>query len=74
MVARNCCFSISSGTTALFGAVLPLGRYYREHVTVLPLPAKLHHIPAFSLILFVVFVGLCSFFLVVLRVLVFGSR
>ena len=31
-VVRNCCFPASSGTTALFGAVLPLDleRYYRS--------------------------------------------
>ena len=32
MVVGNCCFPASSGTTALFGAVLPLvlKRYYRS--------------------------------------------
>ena len=45
-VVGNYGFPASSGTTALFGAVLPLGRYCRVHVVVLPLPAKFHHVPA----------------------------
>ena len=45
-VVGNCCFPASSGTTALFGAVLPLGRNCRMHVAVLPLPAKFHDVPA----------------------------
>ena len=44
-IVGNRCFLASSGTTALIGAVLPLGRYYRLQVAVLPLPAKFHHIP-----------------------------
>ena len=45
-VVGNRCFPVSSGTAALIGAVLPLGRYCRVHVMVLPLPAKFHHVPA----------------------------
>ena len=88
-VVGNRCFPASSGTTALVGAVLPLDleRYYRSLWSGTTdwevLPQACHgtttacQIPSYScltLILFVVFVDLCSFFLVVLRVLVFGSR
>ena len=56
-VVGNCCFPVSSGTTALsravllLGAVLPLsveryyrfGRYYRSQVAVLPPSTSFHH-------------------------------
>ena len=73
-VVGNCCFPVSSGTTALSRAVLPLG-------AVLPLAGRgttaLYQFPqcsVLSVIFLLMFCGLCSFFLVVLRVLVFGSR
>ena len=64
----NLCFPASSGTTALIGAVLPPPG--RGTTVAYQIPSCSCH----PVILFVEFSGLCSFFLVVLRVLVFGSR
>ena len=44
-VVGNRRFPVSSSTTAPVGAVLPLGRYCRFRVAVLPLPAQFHHVP-----------------------------
>ena len=58
--------SLWGGTTA--SAVLPWTCHGTTTACQIPSNSYL------TLIIFVVFVGLCSFFLVVLRVLVFGSR
>ena len=44
----NCRFPVSSGTTAPIGAVLLLERCCRFRVTILPLLAQFHHVPAIS--------------------------
>ena len=67
-VVGNRHFPVLSGTTAPNGAVLPLTN--RGTTAVCLVPSCSCH---FS-ISFVVFVGLCSFFLVVSCVRVFGSR